>query len=54
VRSALHGLILLAPTSCHGRAPVVVGMNRCGWSGDIGAMVSYIFTYRDSRTIRML
>ena len=25
-----------------------------GWTCDIGAMVSYIFTYRDSRTIRML
>ena len=25
-----------------------------GGGDDIGAMVSYIFTYRDSRTIRML
>jgi len=32
-RGALHGLILLAPTFCHGRAPVVVKTNRCGSSG---------------------
>ena len=44
------GLLEMKQTGLIGRVIEALGLD----DGDIGAMVSYIFSYRDSRTIRML